>query len=246
MAKLLRYEFRKTMLAKIIMLAIAGTLELIFVISLLTDSRTLIAFSSLMLLSAATNGVTFIGLWSLIVLHRDTNSKQSYMLFMTPNSSFRILGAKVIECALSILLVGACFTALGFLDVALVLNHFKALDDFLSMIRSLGGEVAKILSMDSGTIILLVLSVLSMYLMMVNIAFFADTLSSALLRGKKAGFLVTLAFFLAMFIGMIALLNLVPSTFDAKEYLLRTAISLGVSVAAYLGGALLMDAKLSV
>ena len=246
MAKLLRYEFRKTMLAKIIMLAIAGTLELIFVISLLTDSRTLIAFSSLMLLSAATNGITFIGLWSLIVLHRDTNSKQSYMLFMTPNSSFRILGAKVIECALSILLVGACFTALGFLDVALVLNHFKALDDFLSMIRSLGGEVAKILSMGSGTIILLVLSVLSMYLMMVNIAFFADTLSSALLRGKKAGFLVTLAFFLAMFIGMIALLNLVPSTFDAKEYLLRTAISLGVSVAAYLGGALLMDAKLSV
>ena len=246
MAKLLRYEFRKTLLAKIIMLAIAGTLELIFVISLLTDSRTLIAFSSLMLLSAATNGVTFIGLWSLIVLHRDTNSKQSYMLFMTPNSSFRILGAKVIECALSILLVGACFTALGFLDVALVLNHFKALDDFLSMIRSLGGEVAKILSMGSGTIILLVLSVLSMYLMMVNIAFFADTLSSALLRGKKAGFLVTLAFFLAMFIGMIALLNLVPSTFDAKEYLLRTAISLGVSVAAYLGGALLMDAKLSV
>ena len=246
MAKLLRYEFRKTLLAKIIMLAIAGTLELIFVISLLTDSRTLIAFSSLMLLSAATNGITFIGLWSLIVLHRDTNSKQSYMLFMTPNSSFRILGAKVIECALSILLVGACFTALGFLDVALVLNHFKALDDFLSMIRSLGGEVAKILSMDSGTIILLVLSVLSMYLMMVNIAFFADTLSSALLRGKKAGFLVTLAFFLAMFIGMIALLNLVPSTFDAKEYLLRTAISLGVSVAAYLGGALLMDAKLSV
>ncbi len=246
MAKLLRYEFRKTMLAKIIMLAIAGTLELIFVISLLTDSRTLIAFSSLMLLSAATNGITFIGLWSLIVLHRDTNSKQSYMLFMTPNSSFRILGAKVIECALSILLVGACFTALGFLDVALVLNHFKALDDFLSMIRSLGGEVAKILSMDSGTIILLVLSVLSMYLMMVNIAFFADTLSSALLRGKKAGFLVTLAFFLAMFIGMIALLNLVPSTFDAKEYLLRTAIALGVSVAAYLGGALLMDAKLSV
>ena len=246
MAKLLRYEFRKTLLAKIIMLAIAGTLELIFVISLLTDSRTLIAFSSLMLLSAATNGITFIGLWSLIVLHRDTNSKQSYMLFMTPNSSFKILGAKVVECALSILLVGACFTALGFLDVALVLNHFKALDDFLSMIRSLGGEVAKILSMDTGTIILLVLSVLSMYLMMVNIAFFADTLSSALLRGKKAGFLVTLAFFLAMFIGMIALLNLVPSTFDAKEYLLRTAISLGVSVAAYLGGALLMDAKLSV
>ena len=35
MAKLLRYEFRKTLLAKIIMLAIAGTLELIFVISLL-------------------------------------------------------------------------------------------------------------------------------------------------------------------------------------------------------------------
>lgn len=246
MAKLLRYEFRKTLLAKIIMLAIAGTLELIFVISLLTNSDGLILLSSFMLLAAASNGITFIGLWSLIVLHRDTNTKQSYMLFMTPNSSFKILGAKVIECALSILLVGACFTALGFLDVALVLNHYKAVKEFLELIQNLGGELAQILSMNTGTIILLVLSILSMYLMVVNIAFLADTLSSALLRGKKAGFLVTLAFFLVLFIGMVALLNLVPGTFDAKEFLLRTAISLGVSVAAYLGGALLMDAKLSV
>ena len=246
MAKLLRYEFRKTMLAKIIMLAIAGTLELVFVISLLANSDGLILFSSFMLLAAASNGITFIGLWSLIVLHRDTNTKQSYMLFMTPNSSFKILGAKVIECASSILLVGACFTALGFLDVALVLNHYKAVKEFLELIQNLGGELAQILSMNTGTIILLVLSILSMYLMVVNIAFLADTLSSALLRGKKAGFLVTLAFFLVLFIGMIALFNLVPSTFDAKEYLLRTAIALGVSVAAYLGGALLMDAKLSV
>ena len=168
MAKLLRYEFRKTMLAKIIMLAIAGTLELVFVISLLTSSDGLILFSSFMLLSAASNGITFIGLWSLIVLHRDTNTKQSYMLFMTPNSSFKILGAKVIECASSILLVGACFTALGFLDVALVLNHYKAVKEFLELIQNLGGELAQILSMNTGTIILLVLSILSMYLMMVK------------------------------------------------------------------------------
>ena len=42
-------------------------------------------------------GVIYIGIESVNVLHRDLNTKQSYMLFLTPKSSYQILGAKILE-----------------------------------------------------------------------------------------------------------------------------------------------------
>ena len=39
---------------------------------------------------------------SVNVLHRDLNTKQSYMLFLTPKSSYQILGAKILENGISI------------------------------------------------------------------------------------------------------------------------------------------------
>ena len=52
----------------------------------------------------AMGGIMVIGLASVVTLHRDVSTKQSYMLFMTPNSSYSILGAKMLENGLSILL----------------------------------------------------------------------------------------------------------------------------------------------
>ena len=63
------------------------------------------------LLMLAVCGVAVMGLESVFVLHRDMNTKQSYMLFMPPNSCYKILGAKVLECGAAILIAGAFFFA---------------------------------------------------------------------------------------------------------------------------------------
>ncbi len=52
-------------------------------------------------------GVIYIGIESVNVLHRDLNTKQSYMLFLTPKSSYQILGAKILENGISIIMAGA-------------------------------------------------------------------------------------------------------------------------------------------
>lgn len=52
-------------------------------------------------------GVFYIGLEGIMTLYRDLNSKQSYMLFLTPKSSYEILGAKILENGISILMAGA-------------------------------------------------------------------------------------------------------------------------------------------
>ena len=62
-------------------------------------------------------GVFYIGLENILTLYRDLNSKQSYMLFLTPKSSYEILGAKILENGISILMAGAFFIVLAVFDL---------------------------------------------------------------------------------------------------------------------------------
>ena len=111
MKHLMKYEFRKTLIAKLIILGTTAVLEILFLLGLYTKHDSLAGYSTIMLTMLAFGGVLFIGLQSVMTLHRDMNTKQSYMLFMTPNSSYKILGAKVLENGLSILMACAFFFA---------------------------------------------------------------------------------------------------------------------------------------
>ena len=113
MLKLMKYELRKTWFTKAILLAVTAAVEAFFLYGLYGEKEDMAAGGAFILLLLAFGGVLVIGLESVITLHRDMNTKQSHMLFMTPNSSYKILGAKVLECSLSILLTGAFFFALG-------------------------------------------------------------------------------------------------------------------------------------
>ncbi len=106
MLKLMKYEFRKTMFSKTILLVITAILEVLFLAGIFLDWDEGIGWGVIGLVLCACIGIAYIGLESLIVFQRDLNTKQSYMLFLTPNNCFQILGAKVIENGLSLLLAG--------------------------------------------------------------------------------------------------------------------------------------------
>ena len=100
MSMLLKYEMRKTWFAKLIVLGVAAAAELAFLAALLFRNASgntdeLIAFSTAALFMTALVGVMAIGFQSILVLHRDMNTKQGYMLFMTPRNCYQILGAKI-------------------------------------------------------------------------------------------------------------------------------------------------------
>jgi len=99
MGKLLKYEIRKSLPVKLMILGLAAALELVFLIGLWGDNEKMLATGVLLLTFTAVTATTVVGLASVVILHRDMNTKQSYMLFMTPNSCYRILGAKVLETA---------------------------------------------------------------------------------------------------------------------------------------------------
>ena len=137
MFKLLKYEFRKTWYTKAILLVLTLIAQAAFLIGIFFDKDETLGLSVASLVMLATFGIMVIGLVSLIVFHQDLNTKQSYMLFMTPNSSYKILGAKALENGLSVFLSGVFFALLGLADISILVAHEGDLMAVVDMFRSL-------------------------------------------------------------------------------------------------------------
>ena len=253
MLKLMKYEFRKTWITKVILLGITAVAEAGYLIALYTDREDTVALTAGILTLLAIGGVMVIGLESVLTLHRDMNTKQGYMLFMTPNSCYKILGAKVLECGLSILVTGAFFFLLGSLDVTLLfaksgeLNQlWEMIQEFLRHLSFNDGQIA--LSIDTQTMAALVFSLLTGWISTITTAYLADVVSAALLNGKRFNGLLSFALFLALswltsWVGRQA----VASIGDACLLLVVDGvISLAFAVVMYIVTAQIMERKLSV
>ena len=102
MLKLMKYEFKKQMFSKIIIAAILGVLTLYFGIACVIDKETHAAIATMLIFIVMVFAGLYVAVESLSVYDKDLKTKQSYMLFLVPKSSYEILGAKMISAALQI------------------------------------------------------------------------------------------------------------------------------------------------
>ena len=247
MKKLMKYELRKTMTTKLILLGITAVAQILFMIGLYAEKNTLLAFGIGILFMLAMGGTMVIGLQSVLTLHRDMNTKQSYMLFMTPNSCYKILGAKVLENGLSILIIGAFYFALGALDVTLLFAKENNLQELWNMVEKLIHTFNESVRIDAGGIACFLFSLLTGWIAVVSAAYLADVISSALLNGKKFNGLLSFVIFIALFIFLTWLdQKLVSSGNINLQMLIAGGVSLLLSAGMYVATAQIMERKLSV
>ncbi len=246
MLRLLKYELRKTQFSKLILLGITLVAQAVFLAGLWGKKEDTLAIGAFLLFAIAIVGIALMGILSVVTLHRDMNTKQGYMLFMTPNSCYRILGAKVIECALSLLLAGAFFFGLGYLDFSLILGegtNKQLWDMFNQMVRTINQHIV----LDAPHISALIFEIIATWLCTITTAYLADVISSSLLNGKKGGLLITFLIFLLLNYGISKLLQLVPSTIGVIPVLLwQGVIALVLAGIMYVITARLMEKYLSV
>ena len=246
MFRLLKYELRKTLFSKLILLAVTAVAQGIFLAGLWGNRENPLAIGALLLFFIAITVIALMGILSVATLHKDMNTKQGYMLFMTPNSCYRILGAKVIECGLSLLIAGAFFFALGMLDFSLLLgrgSNEQIWDMFTQLVRSINDKIV----LDAPHISALVLNLLADWLCTVTTAYLADVVSSSLLNGKKGNWVITFILFLVLNYAISKLLRLVPSSLGIITVLLvQSAIAVILACVMYVVTARLMEKYLSV
>ncbi len=251
MLKLIKYELRKTWSTKAILLAVTAVVEIAYLIGLYANKEETMGVSVFLLMLLAFGGVLVIGLESILTLHRDMNTKQSYMLFMTPNSCYKILGAKILECGLSILLTGAFFFALGVLDITLLFAKEGQLSAFWNSIQqflsnfSVNGHALEI---NVRTMSAVAFVLLTSWISLVSTAYLADVISAALLNGKRYNGFISFLFFLLLswlssrFAGMLT--RSIQDSFTLM--MVYGLIDLAVSAVMYVITANIMERKLSV
>ena len=240
MLRLLKYEMRKTLCPKLILIAMLAIMEGIFLYGYWTDKQDTAALGMGLFIFVLSCGFLMIGILSLVTLHKDMNTRQGYMLFMTPNSTYKILGAKVAECGLTLLVLGAVGLGLGTLDFSMV---EKEIQFVTSILKSFNPDLVPSFSNISA----MLFNLLCGLLCSVITAYFADVISSALLNGKKGNLLITFALYILLNYVIRKLMLLIPSSIGVvASLLLQGVVALVLAGIMYVITARLMERYLSV
>ena len=249
MLNLLKYEFRKSAGVKGILLIITAVLQVVFMIGIFGSFEGPMAIGASFLMITTWIGIGIIGIYSILTLNKDMNTKQGYMLFMVPKDSYRILGAKVIECGLSIWIMGLFYAVLGLVDLSMLLKKYNEIDQIFDLLKMFIEGVTN-LKVDSAFVITFVLFVMTSWLFMVVTAYFAVVLSATFFNGKKANWLLSLAVFIAISMFISFIYNKLPiaeiSAMKVSTNLLSIGFYLIPTVLMYFITAWIMDNKLSV
>ena len=240
MLKLFKYEMRKTLFAKLVLLALIAIMECVFLYGYWTGNNGTVTLGLTLFLFTFFCGLLMISIMSLVTLHKDMNTRQGYMLFMTPISTYRILGAKVAECGLSLLGIGAVGFGLGALDYSLM---EKELQFITSILKNFSVELVPTLPNMSALLVYIICNVLCS----VTTAYLADVISSSLLNGQKGNLVITFALFALLNFGIQKIMGLVPASLGiVTVFWLQSAIALALATVMYIITARLMDRYLSV
>lgn len=246
MLKLMKYEFRKNRLSKLILLVLTAISEVLYLAGVFFEWENGLGFGVLGLTICAMVGIIYIGIESLITFYRDLNTKQSYMLFLTPRSSFQILGAKVLENALSIFLAGLLFALLAAVDISTALIHIGGLEELVNFVKSALRHINITISINGPQTLIGFMSILTSWLMMIVTGYLAILLSATVLAGKKLSGLISFAIFVLLDWLFGILLNYLPKLEGTMYFVELIGASLVITVVMYLITGWIMERKLSV
>ncbi len=246
MLKLMKYEFRKTAFSKLILLAVTAVSEVAFLLGVFLKKDNLLATGVMFLFLCAVIGIAYIGLESVMALQRDLNTKQSYMLFLTPHSSYEILGAKVLENGISILVTGMFFVILAALDFTIATAYIGGIKEVMDMLKSFL-DVSMRITVDPVQMLFVFFTALASWMVYIVNADLAVILSATVLAGKKASGLVAFVIFLILSWLFGTVLDHLPALANIDlQFVLYIVVAMVMAVLVYLFSGWIMEKKLSV
>lgn len=253
MGKLIKYEFRKQLLSKIVVALVIGGLEAFFFLGLIVDNDDWMGTAMGLFVMAAVFSLIYFSFEAIITYSNDLKTKQSYMIFLTPCNMFQVVGAKLITTIVQIVLVGGVYLTIGILNGLVIVARYGSLKQLIEIITQLFDTLSgvEIRLMD---IVFLIVMFLVTWMVFVAMAMFAITLSTTVLSNKKGKGVVSIAlyFFIDWLVMKVASL-VTPTKMMESDYLVVNSEAwayIGVYAAAlvlcYIGTALLLEKKVSV
>ena len=245
MLKLMKYEFKKQMFSKIIIAAILGVLTLYFGIACVIDKETHAAIATMLIFTVMVFAGLYTAVESLSVYDKDLKTKQSYMLFLVPRSSYEILGAKMISAALQIFFTMLLYGIVAVLCGSVFLIKYSSVRELMTLVQNIL-EINYSVRVDWGFVVQTILTVFVTWVFIVVLGYFVETLIH---KTKLTSFIVFVAYILC-FWGVVsadnAILNAISKSSQVMQSSVEILFFLVINTVLYVASAWLMDKKLSV
>lgn len=246
MLKFMKYEFRKQAWSKGIILFLAAILEIVFLIGIFLDKEDYqgIGLGFLMTLSFA--AIVYVGFECVDTFSKDLKTKCSYMLFLTPHTSYSILGAKIITSAIQIIVTGFAFLGLFILDGFIMISRYGKWKDIVEFVRQLIDQLLHI-KVDIQGVVIMILMLLVGWLFFIVLSFFAITLSTTFLANKKFKGFVSFLIFVVISWVISYIQNKLFGKVDFSQTLMWYSIAylVVITVITYIGTAFMLEKKVS-
>ncbi|ABX41659.1 ABC transporter permease [Lachnoclostridium phytofermentans] len=247
MFKLIKYELRKQWFSKLFILIVMGILELSFLFNLIRDNKNSLGITIGIMTFVAFTAIMFVSFECIMTYSKDLKTKQSYMLFLTPNSTYKIVGAKVITSVAQIGITAAFMIGVVILNMSVVMIRYKEIGNTIELIQRLMREVMG-LDVDYGLILIAIFAFLLEWIEKVIMGMLAITLSTTFLSNTKGKGIVSLIIFFVLnyIVGRIGKLFM-PKSMPMFDTFMIDAIFMAFVIAAfYLATAWMLDKKVSV
>ena len=254
MLKLVKYEVRRNRNWMMLVLLAAIGLQGYFLIASQIKNEEHMMISGALLVWATLIVILGLLITGVSIYSRELSAKSSYLTFMTPNSAYKILGAKV----LTIFVLGIGFAALllGFAawDFRILsriyprLNLVYLFSEFNLGQAGIDMTVSQVLWMIAQFAIASVVS----FFTVIMIAYLAITLSATVLQNKKFKGIITMLLFIGILFGMQWVIGKIPTTNTyasiqdvLKSLTPRFIVELAIMVAAFFTSGWLLENKVS-
>lgn len=248
MIKIMKYEFRKQLFTKFVMLGVMGIVELYFLYGIFKKDETKIGISIMLLVLATIAILTFVAFESINTFSRDLKTKQSYMLFLVPKSTYSVIGAKILVAFIQMVLIGAAFILLAVLDFSIMMTRLGEFKNFVEVIKYVFTELMHIDIKTEVFILTFILGVLQWF-SFITTAMLAITLSSTFLSNSKLKGLISIVLYIMISYISTKLLGIILPDFiemNVKYLAFASMYTLFVVFLAYLGTSWMLDKKVSV
>ncbi len=248
MFKLMKYEFRKQLLSKIVILAMVGILELMFIYGVIAEKANTVASAVGFFMVLAFISIMFVSFECAFTYSKDLKTKQSYMLFLTPNSAYGIVGAKVLTTIAQVFLTGVVFGTVIIANILFMAAKYHSVKEVIEVVQQFFKEAMQ-LDIQMDLIVSLLVYMLVYWILLIVIAMFAITLTYTFLANAKFKELVSIALFFLILWGVQKIAEFIlPDLAHITSYIMlgATGIYLVLTALFYLGTAWMLDKKVSV
>ena len=252
MLKLMKYELRRNRTILLILYIAIAFLEGFALFSLINKSEVNTLRSFLFLYMGAILGIVLIFIMAIMSYSKELGSKYSYMSFMTPTSTYKIIGSKFLTTCFVAAMTTLIAVVLAIVDYNILISQFTEVKDvqheILILMTMRGLDVQNIPVTLSIALLLIWLSIFTS----ICFAYFAITLSATVFANKSyRGFISFVIFIvITLIINKIAgyLPNVDIGTGALNKILapsLTYLLHLIAMFVAFFGSGLLLDKKVS-